>query len=154
MNLGQEVKPKEPITETGDKLGIPEQYVAVAIPYDIGQSRNLKASLEAHNIPVLLEHEIVEIDADLLGGIPVLVPECKFEQASEIIGDLELNAISDEDEDEDFDELEDEDTLDFDEDEELDDWDDDLDFDEDEDFEDEDELEGFDEEFDEEDEEF
>ncbi len=116
------------------------RFVTVAIPEDLNQSKNLKADLEAYDIPVLLEVEEAEMDAEKLGGIPVLVPECTFEQASEIVGQLELNAIDDDDfeEDEDEeDELEDE--------EEDEEWDDeDFDEEDEEEEEDEDEDEDFD----------
>ena len=114
----------------------PGPFVAVAIPDNVDQSINLKTDLEAYDIPVLLGQETVEMDAEQLGGIPVLVPECHFEQASEIVGHIELNAVDDVDDDFDLDD--DEDDLDIDDDDDLDDWDDDdLGLDDEDDFDDE-----------------
>jgi len=122
------------------------RFVTVAIPEKLDQSKNLKADLESYDIPAFLEIEEAEMDAEKLGGIPVLVPECIFEQASEIVGRLELNALDDDDiddfEDDDEDEEVDEEFEDEEEDE--DDWDD-------EDFEDEEEEEEEEEEDEEED---
>jgi hypothetical protein len=73
------------------------RFVTVAIPENLGQSKNLKADLEAYDIPVHLQVEEAEMDADLLGGVPVLVPEGVFERASEIVGLIELNALEDDD---------------------------------------------------------
>ncbi len=127
-------------------------FVTVAIPESMEQSKMLKADLEAQNIPALLEQEITEMDAVQLGGTPVLVPESKFEEASEIIGMIELNALDDEDEDDfdfdddDLDDLDDDlDDEDWDEDDDLDDdWDEDEDLDDD--FDIDDELDDFDDE--------
>ncbi len=112
------------------------QFVAVAIPESMEQSMMLKSDLQAYEIPAILEQEITEMDEVQLGGSPVLVPECKFEQASEIIGMIELNAIDDDDDDFDFDDDDFDDDLDEEEDEDDEDWDDDDDNfdDEDEDF--------------------
>jgi hypothetical protein len=81
-----------------------ERFVPVAIPENLNQSRTLKADLEAYNIPVQLELREAEMDADLLGGVPVLVPEGSFEQASEIVSLIELSAL----EFDDFDDFEEE----------------------------------------------
>ncbi len=126
-------------------------FVPVAIPNNLLQSKSLKADLQARDIPALIEIEEKEMDADQLGGIPVLVPEGAFELASEIVGSIELDALDDEDED-DFDEDEDEefDELDEDEDEDLEDEEEEEEDEEDEDEWDEDE---FDEEEDEDEEE-
>jgi hypothetical protein len=107
-------------------------FVPVAIPDNLNQSKNLKADLEAYDIPVHLEIEEAEMDVDQLGGIPVLVPEGTFERASEIVGLLELNAL----EDDDFEEEEEEDEKEKEEDEE---WDDEEEYDDDEDEEEEEE---------------
>ncbi|MFA5864913.1 MAG: hypothetical protein WC975_09520 [Phycisphaerae bacterium] len=101
-------------------------FVPVAIPGKLDQSKNLKADLEAYDIPALLEEQAAEMDAEALGGVPVLVPEGIFERASEIVGLIELNALDDDDfdveeEEEEFEGLE-EDEEDEDEDEEE--WDD------------------------------
>ena len=118
----------------------PGPFVAVAIPDNVDQSINLKTDLEAYEIPALLGQDAAEMDEEQLGGIPVLVPECHFEQASEIVGHIELNAVDDDDDDFDLDD--DEDDLDIDDDDDdLDDWDDDdldLDEDDEDDFDDED----------------
>ena len=121
----------------------PERFVPVAIPGKLDQSRNLKADLEAYDIPVQLELREAEMDAESLGGIPVLVPEGSLEHASEIINIIELNALDDnEDEFEDLDNLDDKDDADFgdldeeydeeeDDDEDEEEEEEDLDFDED-----------------------
>jgi hypothetical protein len=103
-------------------------FVPVAIPEKLHDARTLKSDLEAWDIPAFLE--MADMDEDILGGVPVLVPECSFEKASHIVGMIELNARDDED----VDEFEDDD----DEVEEFEDEDDDED---DEDFDDEDDEE-------------
>jgi hypothetical protein len=84
-------------------------FVPVAIPDKLDQSKNLKADLETYDIPALLEIHEAEMDADKLGGIPVLVPEGSFELASEIVDMIELNSIDDEAdfEEDEFEEFED-----------------------------------------------
>lgn len=106
-------------------------FVPVAIPARLEESEHLRDDLEAHDIPAILEPEIGPIEPVMAGGVPVLVPECRLEQASEIVGALELDALADEDDFDDLDDLDDED-------DDLDDEDDDDEFDEDDDDEDED----------------
>jgi len=113
------------------------EFVPVAIPARLEQSELLKADLEAYEIPAILESEGEVPDSRVAGGIPVLVPECRLEQASEIVGSIELNAIDDA-EDDDFEE--DDDLKEFEEEEDADDeeeFDDDLDEEEEEEEEDE-----------------
>lgn len=104
-------------------------FVPVAIPEHLMNSQNIKADLQAYDIPAMLESEITEMDSELLAGVPVLVPECSFEQASEIVSSIEMSSFDDEDEDFDFDdddeddeeEIWDEDDDDYDDEEEEDD---------------------------------
>ena len=110
--------------------------IPVAIPENLDQSKTLKADLEANHIPAVLEEQ-AEMDAEQLGGIPVLVPEGAFELASEIVGQIELNAKEEED---DFEEDE-EDEEELEEEKEEEEWDEDEDFDEDEEEEEEEEEE-------------
>ncbi|NLX04935.1 MAG: hypothetical protein GXY33_07310 [Phycisphaerae bacterium] len=109
-------------------------FVPVAIPARYEDSEHLKSDLEAHEIPAMLESERLAGDLKGLDGVPVLVPECRLEQASQIVGMIELNALDDgeefeeeeeeEEEIEEFEELEDDDEFD----EDLDDEEDDEDF--------------------------
>lgn len=117
-------------------------FVPVAIPAKIEQSLSLKADLEAYDIPAMLETEFeTSPSPQLHAAVPVLVPQCQLELASEIAAFVELAALNDgdldaiEEFDKDTDEFEDTD-------DDLDDEDwDDEDYDEsDEDDEDEDEL--------------
>lgn len=131
------------VCESDRSVAIP-CFVPVAIPNRLDQSRNLKADLEAYDIPALLEIHEAEMDAETLGGIPVLVPEGSFERASEIADMIELNSIDDE---ADFEEDEFEEFEDDDDDEEDEDWDDEeYEDEEEEEEEDEDEVEDFEEE--------
>ncbi len=122
-----------------------ENFVTVAIPESMEQSKMLKADLQENNIPALLEDEITEMNAVQLGGTPVLVPESKFEEASEIIGMIELSSIDDDEDDFDFEDDFDDD-LDDDLDDELDDedWDDEDDLDDEDWDDDEDDIDDFD----------
>jgi hypothetical protein len=110
-------------------------FVPVAITGRPDQPKDLKANLEAYDIPALLEIDEAEMDAENLGGIPILVPEGSFELASEVADMIEMNTIDDEAdfEDDEFEDLEDDD-----EDEEEE-WDDDEYEEEEEEEEDEDE---------------
>ncbi len=112
-------------------------FVTVAIPENLGQSKNLKADLEAYDIPAHLQVEEAEMDAELLGGVPVLVPEGAFERASEIVGLIELNALDDDDDFEE--EEEEEEELEKEEEEEWDDEEEEYDEDEEEEEEEEEE---------------
>ncbi len=108
--------------------------VPVAIPENLMNSQNIKADLQAYDIPAMLESEITEMDSELLAGVPVLVPECSFEQASEIVSSIEMSSFDDENNDFDFDDDDD----DFEDDDDEDDEDEDIwDEDDEEEFEDE-----------------
>jgi hypothetical protein len=109
-------------------------FVPVAIPDNLNQSLTLKADLEACDIPACLQVEEAEMDADQLGGVPVLVPEGTFERASEIVGLLELNALDD-----DAFEEEEEEEEETDKEEEEEEWDDEEEYDDDEEEEEEEE---------------
>lgn len=119
------------------------ELVPVAIPATIEMSRLLKADLEAHEIPAMLECELTNETVCLMAGVPVLVPESYLEQASRLLDEIEMSARDDdfddlddfEDDDEDMEDLDDmEDDDEFDEDDEE---DDEFDFDEDDEEEDE-----------------
>jgi hypothetical protein len=140
MSAKQTIKQASAVCESERPVAMP-YFVPVAIPDKRDQSRNIKADLEACDIPALLEIQEAEMDADKLGGIPVLVPEGSFELASEIVDMIELDAIDDEAdfEEDEFEEFEDDDEEDEEEEEEE--WDEDEYEDEDEDEEEEEEEE-------------
>lgn len=139
----------ETVQVSGLKAG---EFVPVAIPARFEDAAHLKADLQASDIPAWLESDLRPDKTDSHHGVPVLVPECHLEQASEIVGHLELNSADDDDDDfeeveehEDIDELEDLDELEdeedeFDEDEDEDEEDDDLDFNDDEEDDDDDDF--------------
>lgn len=153
MSAEQTIKQASAVCESERPVAMP-YFVPVAIPDKLDESRNLKADLEACDIPALLEIHEAEMDAENLGGIPVLVPEGSFELASEIVDMIELSSMDDEAdfEEDEFEEFEDDDEEDEEEEEE---WDEDEYEDEDEEEEEEDEeeedLEEFEEEEDEDD---
>jgi hypothetical protein len=132
------------VCENNPYIVEPERFVPVAIPEKFDHSQSLKTDLEAYDIPVQLEVREAEMDDRTLGGIPVLVPEGTLDNASELVGIMDLNALdANEEEFDEFDDLEDEDEdedLDFDDEEydeeedeedEEDEEEEDLDFDDD-----------------------
>ena len=126
----------------GKKPKSPEytELVRVAHAANLPEAELMKAELEAHGIPAMLEGEGAGVLGvpDLGAGVPVLVPEEFAKKAAELIAKAEAagpDDEDDEDEDEDNEEGDDEDDDDADEDDEepLDDEDEDEDEDMDED---------------------
>jgi hypothetical protein len=146
MSAEQITKQTNAVCENERSVALP-YFIPVAIPGMPDQSKDIKANPDASDISALLEIDEAEMDAESLGGIPVLVPEGSFELASEVADKIEMNAI---DEEADFDDDEFED-LDDDDDEEEEEWDEEEYEEEEEEDEDEEEEEEEGEEFEEDD---
>jgi hypothetical protein len=131
------------VSESNRSLVLPS-FIPGLVPEKPAVSDDLKVELEAYHIPALLETQEAEMDAESLGGIPVLISEGVFDSTSDMVDMIELNSIDDDDDfaEDEFEDLED------DEDEEDDDWDEDYEEDEEEEEEeeDEDEIDDFDDE--------
>jgi len=87
------------------------QFVPVAIPKTAGESEELKAQLEEHEIPTLLEGEAASDPTCPQPAAPaVLVPEHFFEQASEMVMSYSIRTSGGEEYelDDDFDDVDEE----------------------------------------------